>query len=550
MSHPWESLANEHILGIAPYEPGKPIEELERELGITDVIKLASNENPLAPSERVLKAIAEALPHLNRYPDGSGYYLRQALGRRHGLSADHIILGNGSNDLIELLARAFLRAGEEAVIPHPSFVVYPMIVQAVGGIRVVVTLKDYRLDLEAMARAMTPMTKMVFIANPNNPTATIVTADEVDHFMARVPDQAIVVFDEAYLEFAQGPDFPDTLNYLRHGRKVVILSTFSKAASLAGLRVGYAMADPDCVALLNRIRQPFNVNSIAQVAALAALEDDSHVLECVRMIEAGRHYLCDEFTALGLKYAPSRANFIFVDVGKSATRRLPVAPQGRRHRPAHDELRHGARAPRDHRHAGREPALRQGPQESAGRGQGRVIRRLTLLGLGLLGGSVAKAARADGLAREIVAVGRRRESLEPALQDGTVDRITLDVAEGVAGADLCVLCHAGGHPHGAPPRRLARRRRRRGHHRRREHQGGDRERRGCAGQRAPARLRRQPSHGGLRAERLWRGACRSLSRRDGGRDAHRAHGAGSGEARDGALGVARRAGDQARPGLP
>jgi len=319
MSHPWESLANEHILGIAPYEPGKPIEELERELGITDVIKLASNENPLAPSERVLKAIAEALPHLNRYPDGSGHYLRQALGRRHGLSADHIILGNGSNDLIELLARAFLRAGEEAVIPHPSFVVYPMIVQAVGGIRVVVTLKGYRLDLEAMARAMTPMTKMVFIANPNNPTATIVTADEVDHFMARVPDRAIVVFDEAYLEFAQGPDFPDTLNYLRHGRKVVILRTFSKAASLAGLRVGYAMADPDCVALLNRIRQPFNVNSLAQAAALAALEDGSHVLECVRMIEAGRHYLCDEFTALGLKYAPSRANFIFVDVGKSAT---------------------------------------------------------------------------------------------------------------------------------------------------------------------------------------------------------------------------------------
>src|SRR6266545_1656146 len=319
MSHPWESLANHHILGIAPYEPGKPIEELERELGITDAIKLASNENPLAPSERVLKAIAEALPHLNRYPDGSGYYLRQALARRHNLSAEHIILGNGSNDLIELLARAFLRAGEEAVIPHPSFVVYPMIVQAVGGIRVVVTLKDYRLDLEAMARAMTPMTKMVFIANPNNPTATIVTADEVDHFMARVPDRAIVVFDEAYLEFAQGPDFPDSLQYMKQGRKVAILRTFSKAASLAGLRVGYAVADPDCIALLNRIRAPFNVNSLAQVAALAALEDDSHVLECLRMNEAGRHFLCDEFTSMGLKYVPSRANFILLDVARSGS---------------------------------------------------------------------------------------------------------------------------------------------------------------------------------------------------------------------------------------
>ena len=319
MSHPWESLANEHILGIAPYEPGKPIEELEREFGLTDVIKLASNENPLAPSERVLKAIAEALPHLNRYPDGSAHYLRVALGRRHGLTPEHIIMGNGSNELIELIVRSFLRPGEEAVIPHPSFVVYPMIVQAVGGIRVVVTLKDQRLDLEAMARAITPMTKMVFIANPNNPTATIVTADEVEHFMDRVPDKVIVVFDEAYIEFAQGPDFPDSLAYLKQGRKVASLRTFSKAASLAGLRVGYGVADPDCIALLNRIRQPFNVNSVAQAAALAAMEDDSHVVECLRMIEAGRAFLSDEFTGMKLKFAPSRANFILVDVGRSAS---------------------------------------------------------------------------------------------------------------------------------------------------------------------------------------------------------------------------------------
>jgi len=314
----WESLANEHILGIAPYEPGKPIEELERELGISDAIKLASNENPLPPSDRVQKAIAAALPGLNRYPDGSGFYLRQALAAKHGVAPEQVILGNGSNDLIELIVRTFLKSGDEAVVPHPSFVVYPMIVQAAGGVRVMVMLRDHRLDLDAMARAVTPLTKLVFIANPNNPTATIVTADEVQQFMARVTDRTIVVFDEAYTEFAQGPDFPDSLAYVKDGRRAIVLRTLSKAASLAGLRVGYAIADADAVSLMNRIRQPFNVNALAQVAALAALEDDAHVLECVRMIEAGRHYLYDEFKSLGVGYVPSRANFILVDVGRSA----------------------------------------------------------------------------------------------------------------------------------------------------------------------------------------------------------------------------------------
>jgi len=318
MSTQWESLANEHILGIAPYEPGKPIEELERELGIADAIKLASNENPLAPSDRVQRAVAAVLRQLNRYPDGGAFYLRQALAKKHGVSPDQVLPGNGSNELIELIVRTFLKPGDEAVVPHPSFVVYPMIVQAAGGIRVMVMLKDYRLDLEAMARAITPLTKIVFIANPNNPTGTIVTAAEVEHFMARVPERAIVVFDEAYLEFAQGPDFPDALSLVKQGRKVIVLRTFSKANSLAGLRVGYAVAEADATALMNRIRQPFNVNSLAQVAALAALEDEPHVLECVRMIEAGRHFFYDEFKALHLKYVPSRANFILVDIGRSA----------------------------------------------------------------------------------------------------------------------------------------------------------------------------------------------------------------------------------------
>ena len=318
MQTQWESLANEHILGIAPYEPGKPIEELERELGIANPIKLASNENPLPPSERVQKAILAALGTLNRYPDGSGFYLRQALAERHGVGPEQVILGNGSNELIELLVRTFLKPGDEAVVPHPSFVVYPMIVQAAGGVRVMVMLRDHRLDLDAMARAITPLTKIVFIANPNNPTATIVTANEVEHFMSRVPPRTIVVFDEAYTEFAQGPDFPDTLAYVKQGRKVVMLRTLSKAASLAGLRVGYGLADADAISLMNRIRQPFNVNSLAQVAGLAALEDEAHVAECVEMIQAGRHFLYDEFKRLGLTYVPSRANFILVDIGRSA----------------------------------------------------------------------------------------------------------------------------------------------------------------------------------------------------------------------------------------
>ena len=314
----WESLANEHILGIEPYEPGKPLEELEREMGVHDAIKLASNENPLPPSPRVQQAIVNALTQLNRYPDDSGFALRQALAKKHGVEAEQIVLGNGSNDLIRLIVHSFVRPGDEVVVPHPSFVLYPMIVQAAGAIRVMVMLRDHRLDLEAMARAITATTKLVFIANPNNPTATIVTADEVERFMGRVPERTIVVFDEAYIEFALGPDFPDTLAFVKQGRKVAVLRTFSKAASLAGLRVGYGVSDADAIALMNRIRQPFNVNSLAQAGALAALDDEAHILECVRMIEAGRHFLYDGFKHLGLRYVPSRANFVLVDVGRNA----------------------------------------------------------------------------------------------------------------------------------------------------------------------------------------------------------------------------------------
>jgi histidinol-phosphate aminotransferase len=314
MGTSWESLANEPILDLAPYEPGKPIEELERELGIVGAIKLASNENPLPPSPKVLTALRDALAHLNRYPDGSGYYLRQAIAKRHGTSPEAVLLGNGSNELLELFARAFVRRGEEVVLPHPSFVVYPSIVQSVGGIRVVVTLKDHRLDLPTMARAITPLTKLVFIANPNNPTGTIVTADEAEAFLDALPERVIVVFDEAYVDFAQGPDFPDSLSYLRQGRRVVVVRTFSKLPSLAGLRMGFAIADPDCVALVNRIRQPFNVNTLAQVAALAALDDEEHAHATLAAVREGTRILYRAFDEMGVEYIPTRANFILIEV--------------------------------------------------------------------------------------------------------------------------------------------------------------------------------------------------------------------------------------------
>jgi histidinol-phosphate aminotransferase len=319
MSTAWERLANEPILDIHPYQPGKPVEELERELGIPGAVKLASNENPFSPPAGVLEAVRKALDGLNRYPDASGHYLRQALAKKHGVPAEAIVLGNGSNELIELLARTFVRQGEEVVIPHPSFVVYPSIVQAVGGTRVVVTLKDHRIDLPKMRRAVTALTKMVFVANPNNPTGTIVSAAEVEKFLDRIPEHVIVVFDEAYYDFAAGPDFPDTLTHLRQGKPVVILRTFSKMASLAGLRVGYAVADPDCVALVNRIRQPFNVNTLAQAAALAALRDETHVHESVEAVRAGLRSLSAAFDTLSIRYVPSRANFIlaeFDDAGR------------------------------------------------------------------------------------------------------------------------------------------------------------------------------------------------------------------------------------------
>lgn len=304
------------VESLVPYPPGKPIEELERELGISGSIKLASNENPLGPSKKAVDAIAGALKNLHRYPDGSCYYLKERLSERLGVPEDMLIIGNGSNEIIELLIRTFLGNGGEAVMGEPSFAVYPLAVQAAGAVaRKVALTKDLRHDLQAMAKAVTEKTRLVFIANPNNPTGTINTAGEFDAFMKALPDGVIVCVDEAYFEFVRDRAFPDSLKYVKDGRPVVVLRTFSKIYGLAGLRVGYGISHPGIIDYMNRVRQPFNVNSLAQVAALAALGDDAHLEKTRENNEKGLAYLFKELGKTGLECVPTEANFFLVKVG-------------------------------------------------------------------------------------------------------------------------------------------------------------------------------------------------------------------------------------------
>jgi len=307
----------DYIAAIQPYVPGKPIEELERELGISNSIKLASNENPLGPSPEALKAIKDSFSDLNRYPDGAGYYLKNALSEMLSISPDELILGNGSNELLDIAARTYLQAGDEAVMASPSFVVYGMAVQSVGGRSVQVPLKDYRHDLEAMAAAITPKTKMVFIANPNNPTGTINTKDEFDRLMEKVTDNMLVVVDEAYYEYVSAPDYADSMKQFRAGKNILILRTFSKIYGLAGLRIGYGIAKKEILADMNRLREPFNTNSIAQMAALAALKDKAHVTNSRKTNAEGKEYLYQQLTSLGISYVPTEANFIYIPITDS-----------------------------------------------------------------------------------------------------------------------------------------------------------------------------------------------------------------------------------------
>ena len=302
----------EYVRGIQPYVPGKPLEELERELGITDSIKLASNENPVGPSPVALAAIRDSLADINRYPEGSGYYLKRELVRALSVGEDELILGNGSNELLDIAAKTFLKDGDEAVMATPSFVVYFMAVQSVGGKSIQVPLRNDTHDLAAMADAITPKTRMMFIANPNNPTGTFNRKEEFDRMMERISDDILVVIDEAYYEYVSDPDYADSMKYLRNGRNVLILRTFSKIYGLAGLRIGYGIAKKEILADMNRLRAPFNTNTVAQRAAAAALADRDHVTKSRTTNETGKKYLYGELDSLGIKYVPTEANFIYV----------------------------------------------------------------------------------------------------------------------------------------------------------------------------------------------------------------------------------------------
>ena len=320
MSCDFLNLARPGVQKLFPYVPGKPVEELAREFGLRpqDIVKLASNENPLGPSPAVREAIAAALPELTRYPDGNGFALKQALAAKSGVNTAGITLGNGSNDILELVARAFVGPEHEVVFSDHAFAVYPIVTQAVGARAVSVPAKDWGHDLDAMAAAITPSTRVVFIANPNNPTGTWIERDALEAFLDRVPENVIVVLDEAYTEYVETDDVPNGVDYLGRYSNLLVSRTFSKAYGLAALRVGYGLSHPAIADALNRVRQPFNVNSLALAAALAALEDEAYLIESRRINRIGMQQLEEGCAALGLSWIPSRGNFLAIDLGREA----------------------------------------------------------------------------------------------------------------------------------------------------------------------------------------------------------------------------------------
>ena len=308
--------APRHVKSIAAYQPGKPISELARELGLDEasIIKLASNENPLGVSPLAQRAILEALGHLSRYPDGNGFDLKRALERRFRVPPDRIVLGNGSNDVLDLAARAFLTPEDEAIYSQHAFAVYPLAVQAIGARGIEVPARDYGHDIEAMARAVNRKTRLVFVANPNNPTGTMVAAERLETFVANLPGHVLVVLDEAYNEYLPTEVRVDTVPWLDRYPNLVITRTLSKIYGLAGLRVGYAFAATEVADLMNRVREPFNVNSVALAAARAALDDTEFVRKSYEINRAGMKQLTAGLSALGLSFIPSYGNFVTFEV--------------------------------------------------------------------------------------------------------------------------------------------------------------------------------------------------------------------------------------------
>jgi len=305
-------LALAYVGQLQPYVPGKPIEELERELGLSNIVKLASNENPLGPSDKVLTAIADAVKEVNLYPDGNGFALKAALAEHYQLKTAQITLGNGSNDVLELLARAFVSPSDEVLFSQYSFAVYPLVTQAIGAQAVIAPARDYGHDLHAMSTLISERTKLIFIANPNNPTGTSIAVEELEEFISQVPEHILVVLDEAYVEYSEHD--VDTVLWLEKYPHLIITRTFSKAYGLAGLRVGYALSNAEVADLLNRIRQPFNVNSIALAAARQAISDHDYLVATRNNNDQGMAQLIKGFDTLGLSYIPSKGNFITVNV--------------------------------------------------------------------------------------------------------------------------------------------------------------------------------------------------------------------------------------------
>lgn len=314
------TLAPEYIRAIAPYQGGKPISELAREMGLNeaDIVKLASNENPLGMSPKAMMAVEGAIEDIARYPDGNAFALREAVSRKYGVAASQIVFGNGSNDILELAARAFLQPGDEAIYSQHAFAVYPLVTQAVGAKGVVVPAKEYAHDLDGFLKAITPKTKLVFIANPNNPTGTLIKKDVLKAFLDAAPGHVLILLDEAYNEYLNETDKSEAISWLAQYLNLIISRTFSKAYGLAGLRVGFGLMQAEIADIMNRVRQPFNVNSIAQAAAVASLADDDFVARSYAANQAGMAQLTQGLRKLGLEYVPSYGNFVSFKVKNAA----------------------------------------------------------------------------------------------------------------------------------------------------------------------------------------------------------------------------------------